>query len=107
MHLLTLEPVRSIMVPAIYSFLLLAITSLIVASPTPSSHLKVEHTARDLWDDLTGNVTAQYKLYGFVGCSKDEKNAIYAAFREKDQILKTKSVRKLAWNSAAAIDYLG
>jgi hypothetical protein len=95
------------MVSAIYSSLLLTIISLTAASPTPSSNIKGEHTARDLWDDLTGNVTAQYKLYGFVGCSKDEKNAIYAAFKEKDQILKTKSVRKLAWNSAAAVDYLG
>jgi hypothetical protein len=55
----------------------------------------------------TGNVTANYKLYGFVGCSQPEKNAIYDSLDEKHTILYSHGLWNVDWNSKAAVDFFG
>lgn len=49
----------------------------------------------------------EYRLHGFVGCSKQEETQIYSAFREKDDIVGSDSILNVNWNSPAAVDYFG
>jgi hypothetical protein len=48
----------------------------------------------------------EYKLYGYVGCSKEEQSKIEAAFKEKDTITGSDDVWNIKWDSMAAVDYL-
>jgi hypothetical protein len=79
------------------SIILSVTVSLVRASPTSLSNLTTKE------DDFK----AQYRLFGFHGCSSNDKNAIYSAFNEKDTITGVQSVFHVEWNSAAAIDYFG
>jgi hypothetical protein len=91
------------MLLSIRSTALLAIYSLVTATPTP----RVNTTSGGPLNDFSDDFKAQYKLYGFVGCSAEEQHSIYAAFQEKDQIVGCQNVKNIDWGSAAAVDYFG
>jgi hypothetical protein len=53
------------------------------------------------------NFTAQYRLYGWHNCNKDEENAILDGLKEKSTILGMDSSFFINWNGAPAIDFFG
>jgi hypothetical protein len=80
------------------AWLIAILTILAVVTPTPLNNT-IEARQSDVW--------VEYKLYGFVGCYKEEEIQIYAAFKEKDEIVGSDSVWSIKWNSPAAVDYFG
>jgi hypothetical protein len=59
-------------------------------------------------DDLNiKDVSAQYRLYGFVNCNGDETKQVLRALKDKDRITGVDSSQKINWHGAAAIDFFG
>lgn len=54
-----------------------------------------------------GDVGAEYKFYGFIGCTKEDTAKVYAAFKEKDTIVGSPDVWEIKWNNPAAVEYFG
>ncbi|KAF1938132.1 hypothetical protein EJ02DRAFT_469181 [Clathrospora elynae] len=86
---------------------LIAYISLVASSPTSPFSIAARQNTPDSTAPDSDKFKAQYRLYGFVGCSNPEKDAIYAAFREKDTITGSPGVWNIDWNGAAAVDYFG
>ena len=81
------------------AWFLLGLAALVAAYATPA----LDHAIEVRQD----NVSANYRLYGFVGCSNEEKNQINAAFKEKDTITGSDDVWDIKWSGPAAVDYFG
>lgn len=55
----------------------------------------------------SGDVGALYRLYGWHGCTDEEKKAITDALGEKDTITGIDSSFHINWHGAVAVDYIG
>jgi hypothetical protein len=55
----------------------------------------------------SGDVGALYRLYGWHGCTDEDKKAITDALGEKDTITGIDSSFVINWNGAVAVDHIG
>ena len=55
----------------------------------------------------SGGVGANYRLFGFIGCTTDQQNTVLDALEEKHTITVSKSVYDIDWNQKGPVDYWG